>query len=163
MKREEGIIQPNLLNIILADDDKDDCFLFQEALKELRFTVNIINVTNGVQLMQLLSKENQQAYHVLFLDLNMPKKSGFTCLDEIKSTSNFKHLPVIIFSTSQQAESVEYLYKKGADFYIRKPSSFLQLKNVIKQALMLIANKSNVQTSRENFIISSSLELNSPS
>lgn len=105
----------------------------------------------------LLSKENKKTYDVLFLDLNMPQKNGFTCLQEIKGDIDLTQLSVIILSTSYLEDTVDLLYKNGADFYFRKPSSFSELKNVIQQAILLVKNKSVVQSSREKFIISSKL------
>lgn len=157
MKSVDGLRSPNILNIILADDDKDDCFLFEEAISELPLSANITTVRNGVQLLLLLSKENKKTYDVLFLDLNMPQKNGFTCLQEIKGDIDLKQLSVIILSTSYLEDTVDLLYKNGADFYFRKPSSFSELKNVIQQAILLVKNKSVVQSSREKFIISSKL------
>lgn len=160
MKIIEDFTPPDLLNIILADDDKDDCFLFEEALKEWNIPANIATVPNGVQLMHLRCKQDSQAYDVLFLDLNMPQKNGFACLEKIKINIHLKQLSLIIMSTSCLDDNVDLLYENGANFCIRKPSSFMQLKNVIQQAIVLTANKSMLQSLREKFIICSKMELN---
>jgi len=160
MKGIKGLIEPGLLNIILADDDKDDCFLFEEALRELSIPANLTIVPSGVQLIQLLSQQNKPAYNILFLDLNMPQKNGFTCLEEIRADYKLKQLSVIIMSTTNQADSIDLLHTKGANFYICKPSSFLQLKNVIHQAIILSANKNNQPTHGGQFIIGTTMDLN---
>ena len=153
MKKVDGAIPPKLLNIILADDDKDDCMLFGDAMKELPVSANLSIVHNGVQLMKLLAGKRAHPCDVLFLDLNMPLKNGFECLKEIKCNPDLKHVPVIIFSTSYEVGVADVLYKNGADFYIRKPPVFLQLKNAIEQAIALTQKKNIVQTTRENFLI----------
>ena len=88
------------LNILLADDDTDDCIFFENALGELLLSTNLTTVHDGEQLMLLLTKNSTENFDVLFLDLNMPRKNGITCLDEIKHTDKLKSIPVIIFSTS---------------------------------------------------------------
>ena len=140
-------------HILLADDDKDDCLLFKDALEELPLSVHLTTVHDGEQLMQLLSKKNEQLPDILFLDLNMPRKNGFQCLSEIKQNEKLKQLSIIIFSTSFEQDVVDLLYKQGAQHYIRKPNEFSKLKEVIHQTLTLIAQENSSQPTRENFVL----------
>lgn len=142
-----------LINILLADDDEDDCLLFKEALDELPLTTKLTTVNDGNQLMQLLN-HMQVLPHVLFLDLNMPRKNGLECLHEIQINPLFKKLPVIIFSTSFNKDSVAQLYEKGAYYYIRKPGEYYELKNVIYNALKAIEKNNFVKPPKDNFVLS---------
>ena len=139
------------LNILLADDDTDDCIFFKEALEELLLSTHLTTVHDGEQLMQLLTNETNELPHVLFLDLNMPRKNGFECLSEIKLNKKLKQLPVIIFSTSFEQEVVNLLYKNGAQYFIRKPSEFSQFKKIIQQTLTLIAARKYFTTDQRKF------------
>lgn len=141
------------LNILLADDDMDDCSFFEEALKEFLLPTQFTAVHNGEQLMKLLTNDTYQLPHVLFLDLNMPRKNGFECLCEIKLNEKLKHVPVIIFSTSFEQEVVNLLYKNGAQYFIRKPANFLQFTNIIDQALTVIAQGNLLQPVIEEFVL----------
>ena len=141
------------INILLADDDSDDCLLFKEALEELPLSASLTVVNDGEQLMQLLLKENDGLPHVLFLDLNMPRKNGFECLSEIKLHPKLNPLTVIIFSTSFEPDIVNQLYKNGAHYYIRKPVEFCKLKNVIHQALILLSQENTSQPDPEHFVL----------
>jgi CheY-like chemotaxis protein len=144
----------NTRHILLADDDRDDSILFQDILDELPLSTHLTTVYNGEQLMQLLNETEEQLPDVLFLDLNMPRKNGFECLSEIKHSEKLKLLPVIIFSTSYEPEVVSLLYKNGAQYYIRKPNSYSQLKKVIHHALTLTENTGMENPLREKFILS---------
>ena len=62
------------LNLLLADDDTDDCIFFKAALEKLSLSTHLTTVHDGEQLMRLLLKETYELPHVLFLDLNMPRK-----------------------------------------------------------------------------------------
>jgi len=119
------------INLILADDDDDDCDFFKEALDELPLATNLLTVHDGQELMQYLTQEENTLPHVLFLDLNMPRKSGFDCLLEIKQNEKLKQLPVIIFSTSLDAETTNRLQQQGANYCLRKPVEFSQFKEVM--------------------------------
>ena len=151
------------MQLLLADDDKDDCLFFEEALEELRLSTHLTTVHDGEQLMQLLAKKTGQLPHVLFLDLNIPRKNGLECLSEIKLNKKLNRLFVIIFTTSFEQGVVNLLYKNGAQYYIRKPAEFSQLKKVIHQALTMIteslsdlpaAQAGNFkQPSKEHFVL----------
>ncbi len=141
------------LNILLADDDTDDCHFFKEALEELIIPTNLIVVHDGEQLMHLLKNECGELPHILFLDLNMPRKNGLDCLLEIKHSEKLKPLPIIVFSTSFEQEVVNQLYQNGAQYFIRKPPGFLQLKKTIQLALTFVVEGNTSQPARENFVL----------
>ena len=141
------------LNVLLADDDMDDCIFFKEALTELIISTDLTTIHDGEQLMQLLTNKAKELPQILFLDLNMPRKNGFECLSEIRQNKKLKDLPVVIFSTSFEQEVVNLLYKNGAHYFIRKPSVFLQFKEIIIHALLLILDKNVAQPTRENFVL----------
>ena len=127
------------LNILLADDDTDDCIFFKEALEQLPLSTQFTAVIDGEQLMQVLTNETNELPDVLFLDINMPRKSGLECLSEIKRNKRLKDIPVVMFSTSNAWETINMLFKSGANVYIHKPSDFSQLKQVIHHALPIAA------------------------
>lgn len=139
------------LNILLADDDIDDCLFFKDAVEELKLPVQLTTVHDGEELMHhLWSAANLP--HAIFLDLNLPRKSGSECLTEIKNTPTLKQIPVVIFSTSYDPEKANLLYDTGAHYYIRKPSDFEEMKVVLNRAITLLS-KNNLQATRENFYI----------
>tara|TARA_R100001369_G_scaffold92707_1_gene139238 strand:+ start:942 stop:1379 length:438 start_codon:yes stop_codon:yes gene_type:complete len=139
--------------ILLADDDEDDCMFFREALDELSLCATLKTVNNGVELMNFLENNFLNLPQMLFLDLNMPRKSGAECLEEIKQSEKFKHLPVIIYSTSSNIDVMDQLYGKGAQYYIRKPADFSNLKSVISRTIDLILQKNVLPSCREEFEI----------
>ncbi|GAA3749543.1 MULTISPECIES: response regulator [Flavobacterium] len=139
--------------LLLADDDEDDCLFFKEALDEITIGTTLSMVHDGVQLMNYLKTNISNLPDVLFLDLNMPRKNGLECLDEIKNDEELKALPIIIFSTSLDGEIVDKLYQKDASFYIRKPGEFSKLKNVIEKALTIASENNFKQPERANFIL----------
>ena len=148
------------LNILLADDDTDDCIFFKNALKNLAIPASLIAVHDGEQLMHLLINETFELPDILFLDLNMPRKNGFECLTEIKLNKKLEKLPVIVFSTSFEQEMVNMLYKNGAQYFIRKPAEFLQFKKIILQALTLVVQGDILQPNSEHFVLTVESHLN---
>jgi CheY-like chemotaxis protein len=141
------------INILLADDDNDDCILFKDALAELPVSARLTIVQNGEELIEEISKKGNTFPDVLFLDLNMPRKNGFVSLGEIKRRTDLQDLPVIILSTASDAETVKNVFRNAAHYYICKPPDFSQLKKVIYEALLLITQKNNPLPLLEKFMI----------
>jgi CheY-like chemotaxis protein len=142
------------LNILLADDDTDDCIFFKEAVEELAMDTQLTTLDDGEQLKKHLNSKINELPDTLFLDLNMPRKNGCECLSEIKANQRLKLLPVIIFSTSFEQEVVNQLYKNGAQYFIRKPPEFSQFKKIIHQTFLTIIIPQIIsQPVRENFVL----------
>lgn len=141
------------LHLLLADDDIDDCDFFKEALDDIATPTNFTNVNDGVELMDFLSENQGNQPHVIFLDLNMPRKSGLECMEEIKASNTLNHIPIIIYSTSLDRLVVDRLYDMGAYHYIQKPGDFSSLKMVIKKAIALFDTNNVQPRSRDRFLI----------
>lgn len=146
---DEAISQK--INILLADDDTADCLLFKEALNELPLNTNLTTVYNGEQLLEELEKNKLP--DVLFLDLNMPRKNGFVALGQIKRSTQLQNIPVVVFSTASDMESIKKVYRDAAHYYISKPADFIQLKKLIYEALVLITDKNNRIPMLDKFVI----------
>ena len=72
------------INVLLADDDRHDRYIFERAMKEIPLKNHLTMVNEGEQLMNYLINNTLKLPDVLFLDLSMPYKNGFECLIEIK-------------------------------------------------------------------------------
>lgn len=131
------------INLLLADDDKDDCLLFEEILDEIPLDAKLTTISNGAELMFKLNEVGYELPDIVFLDLNMPRKTGFECLSEIKKNEKLKHLPVIIISTSYQKDVIDLLFDAGAHHYIHKSNNFLLLREAIFNSI--------IRTMKSNF------------
>lgn len=126
----------NSLFILIAEDDSDDRFLMQKALEETGKDIKIKFVENGVELIDHLNEtraqENGNYPGFILLDLNMPKMDGREVLKNIKSDSEFKKIPVVVFSTTKNQMEVKRCYDLGANTYIVKPVNFDSLVETIQ-------------------------------
>ena len=123
------------MHILLADDDEDDRAFFSEAITELKMDNKLTLFEDGKGLMDYLLHPDIKLPHILFLDLNMPGKTGLDCLKEIRANSRFKDVSVAIYSTSSSEKDIEDTFIEGANIYIKKPNDFSMLKKVIKEVL----------------------------
>lgn len=128
-------MKPGKSLILLADDDEDDRLFFKDAIDSLKIDTELVTASDGEKLMQYLEDESNDLPHILFLDLNMPCKNGFECLEGIRNNPRLKDMTVAIYSTSSAEEDVENAFVKGANVYIRKPSDFNSLKRVVSEVM----------------------------
>jgi CheY-like chemotaxis protein len=122
-------------NIFLAEDDEDDVVIFIEILSDIAKDINVTVAVNGNELINLL-KKSEILPEVIFLDVNMPLKNGFQCLQEIKASEEWKGIKTIVYSTSAQPQQIEKAYQYGADLYIQKSTSYTDFKQYIKNCLI---------------------------
>lgn len=122
--------------LFLSEDDDDDIEFFSDIILEISPASKISVTKNGKELMSLLENEKQLP-DFIFLDLNMPKKTGFECLQEIKSNEKWKAIKVVILSTSSDKEQINEVYKMGADLYLQKATSYITFKNKLSKCLQM--------------------------
>ena len=133
---EHDIISGTPIEILLVEDNPGDVRLTLEALKESKVHNNISVVTDGVEALAFLRREdkfsNSPCPDIVLLDLNLPKKTGIEVLTEIKNDDELKHIPVVILTTSKDEEDILKTYTQHANAYVTKPVDFDKFLHVVK-------------------------------
>ncbi len=139
------------LTILLAEDDVDDCEFFKKTLAEIPVLTQLTMVHDGEELMEYLYKNADHLPDVLFLDLSMPRKTGFECLSEIRGNSKLSDLLVFVFTISYprnkdfEIEIKTTLNKMGAQEYITKNYNFEEFKQTIHTAINSVIEKNSAK------------------
>lgn len=120
--------------LMIVDDDKDDRFFFQLAVKELGKNYECTMAENGLDAIEKLQKMERLPDYI-FLDLNMPLMNGKECLEELKKNEKLRNIPVIMYSTSDFKGDIDTTQKMGAAYYLPKPSNVLDLPHEITEAI----------------------------
>lgn len=137
------------LTIFYTDDDQDDLDFFSEVVEDMGKNLNLVTQNNGQKLINDLENPPPNP-HVVFLDLNMPGINGFQVLEKLRATEEFKTLPIIIFSTSNDESVIARSRDLGASFYVNKPSNYDVLKKSIEHTLNI--NWNSFVPTKENFV-----------
>jgi two-component system, chemotaxis family, response regulator Rcp1 len=124
------------IEILLIEDSPSDADLAREALGQGKILNNLHFVEDGVEAIDFLRRRGLYVAaprpDLILLDLNLPKKSGVEVLEEIKTDTNLKLIPVVILTTSAAQEDILKSYSLHANCYITKPVDFVQFTRVVK-------------------------------
>jgi CheY-like chemotaxis protein len=133
-------VTPVLIEILLVEDNPGDVRLTREALRDAKVRNNVSVAADGVEAMAFLRKQGAHAQaprpDLIFLDLNLPRKSGREVLEEIKGDEALQHIPVVILTTSQAERDILESYRLRANAYVTKPvdlEQFLKVVGAIEQ------------------------------
>jgi two-component system, chemotaxis family, response regulator Rcp1 len=131
-------LQPDQpLSVLLVEDDPGDVMIAQEALAAGRLSTDLHVVTDGVEALSYLRKQNGYADaakpDLILLDLNLPRKSGHEVLAEVKQDPDLRRIPVVVLTTSQAEEDIAKSYDLHASVHVSKPVDFDQFTEVVRQ------------------------------
>jgi len=123
------------VHILLVEDNEGDIILITEALEDGKIKNTISIARNGWDAMQYLERkpgyEDAKMPDLIILDINLPKLNGHEVLIKIKTNEHFKHIPVIILTTSSSETDIYKAYKNHVNCYITKPVDVKNFINVI--------------------------------
>ena len=137
--------KPDFCRIVIVEDDPDDRFITQQAFQDLNFSGKLLIFQDTDELLSYLqSNINKDCKpdlpELIILDLNMPKKDGIQTLRELKESSSFNNIPIIILSTSNSNDDLIKCLDLGAHKYITKPSSYKNLVNTVESLITKYCN-----------------------
>lgn len=112
------------MKCFLIDDDEDDRDIFISALNRINPSFTCATAIHGEDALSILKDKPEFVPDVIFLDLNMPRMDGRTCLKELKKKPLLSDIPIIIFTTSSHHKDVNDTFILGASHYLVKPTSF---------------------------------------
>lgn len=121
-------------NLLLIDDDADDQEIFLSALAFIDDSIRCTLAVNGQEGLQQLSAA-ESLPDLIFLDLNMPVMNGIQFLQELKNSARMKHIPVVIYSTASDQQTIRQAIEMGAFQFYTKPEKFSELVSLLHNLL----------------------------
>ncbi|MEO7529845.1 MAG: response regulator [Sediminibacterium sp.] len=122
--------------ILLADDDADDSQMLEEAITAISPVAKVKVFSDGRQVVRFLDDPaNQDLPCTIVLDYNMPYLTGLQVLEKIRDYPLYKHIPKLIWSTSDYSEYRDACLGKGATAYMVKPRTEKDLTLLAKKII----------------------------
>lgn len=123
------------VEVLIVDDSNSDTRIIEETFKRGKLHINIHTAKDGIYATEYLekSKKGEEVRpDLVLLDLNMPRKDGREFLEEIKSSKDFKNIPIVIMTISKTQEDILKSYNLHANAYVVKPISLNEFMIAIK-------------------------------
>src|SRR5688572_24050638 len=100
------------MRVLQIDNDLDDLEIFGEAVKLFDSDIEYSGVETLEDALALLDTDPAAVPDVIFLDINMPRHSGFDCYAVLKKDSRFIHTRFVFLSTTINEKDIP----PGCDF-----------------------------------------------
>ncbi len=121
------------MSILNIDDDENDILLLRSALKGVGYDGEVAFASDGQEAIEYLDRvADPETLDLILLDLKMPRRNGFECLQWLRSREEFRKLPVAIFTTSSHPDEVRKAYDLGADLFLVKPLTYDELLEIAR-------------------------------
>jgi DNA-binding response OmpR family regulator len=129
--------------IVIVEDNYHDLEIIKDALHELKINKKVCILRDGVEATKYffnsaggLNFNINTLPKLILLDLKLPKINGLEVLKALKMNEGTKSLPVVIFTSSNEARDRISSYNLGANSYLVKPLDadeyFAYIRDVIK-------------------------------
>jgi CheY-like chemotaxis protein len=127
----------NRLFLLLVEDNEGDILLTEEAFEERNLVQEIAVARDGEEAINFLKNAItiDKLPNLILLDVNLPKVNGHEVLAFIKTADEFKHIPVLMLTTSSAPSDILKAYQNYVNGYITKPvdtDAFLSIVNDIE-------------------------------
>jgi len=119
--------------VIFADDDADDLELITGFFKQFNREISVLEFKDGKEVLKFLDDFalNANAPMLIILDINMPRMNGKETLMAIRQHPNYQHIPVMLYSTSNDSRDKLFCQKFNAS-WVNKPSDVEGVKQIAR-------------------------------
>ena len=118
----------NTAEILIVEDNRHDVAMIREAFSEQNIKEKICVLGNGAEALDYffspegcLQKTDFSCPKFILLDLKLPKVSGLEVLKRLKSDERTRSIPIVVFTSSNEAKDRSECYRSGVNSYIVKP------------------------------------------
>lgn len=140
---------PKTFNVLIVDDDEDDQLLIRAAFQTDSSQYNLHFACDGTDVLENIESPRFLP-DLILLDLNMPRINGFEVLKHLKNSPLYRHVPVIMLTTSDHQTDIDLAYELGANSFITKPINHQALIDFAEQIRLYRFSLAKSPTRRTN-------------
>ena len=131
---------PHRRTVLVVEDDANDALLMRLAFERAGLGGRFQRVSDATEAMRYLAGTDcyaDRAAHpfpvLLVVDLKLPGISGWELLTWVRADPRFKHLPVVLNSSSRASKEVQRTVELGASKFLTKTPGFKELVDLVKE------------------------------
>ena len=124
------------MSILIIDDTAMHRLALAEILQDEGYT-DILMAGSAEEAYQTLGRDTPAGIDLILTDLHMPDVDGIAACSHIKSMPDWEDIPVIMVTSSDEAEDLNLAFAAGAMDYLTKPPNEVELRARIRSALKL--------------------------
>jgi len=125
--------------VVMIEDDEGHARLIERNVRRAGISNEIVPFTNGADALDFLlgadgsGEDNRYSSFLILLDLNLPDMTGIDILRRVKENKYLKCAPVVVLTTTDDAQEIKRCYELGCNVYITKPVNYESFANAIRQ------------------------------
>lgn len=137
-------------DVVIAEDDHDDYEILNDVIQNLPLKVIVTRAENGDFLMKLIHEKTPD---IIFLDIVMPCRDGKACIQEIRSDRKFDNVPIIVYTSLKDLDTIEFCFRSGSNLYVHKPNTYSEIVDVVRKIFALNWKKAHYFPVRSEYVL----------
>lgn len=126
------------VRIVMIEDDEGHARLIERNIRRAGVNNEIVPFTSGTEAVKFLFTQGNGGSQdgealLILLDLNLPDMTGIDILKRVKEDPKLKYAPVVVLTTTDDAQEIKRCYELGCNVYITKPVNYDSFANAIRQ------------------------------
>lgn len=124
--------------IMLVEDDEGHAILIKDSLRSAHIINEMYHVKDGEEALDFLYRRGKYLSQdlpkpgLILLDIKLPKLDGYAVLQQLKQNEQFKNIPVIMLTSTEDQMEINRSYDLGANGYVIKPVDYQAFQERIK-------------------------------
>ncbi len=120
------------ISILLVEDDEADAYLIERALRNNARVSDIIRAHDGEEALQLMTDTDIRP-DLALIDLQMPRRDGFSLLLELKKLD--AELVPVVLTSSRGGADAHRSFHRGARMFVSKPKEPQRLQAILNEVI----------------------------
>ena len=130
-----------MLDILYIEDNADEADIFRRAITRQTSPPTFTILTSGSEGIDYLLRQgvyqgqDPTMPRLVLIDLNLPGRSGFEVIQQVRATNRTHYLPMVVYSSSDNPKDMRRAYELGANAYLVKPGSYHEVSDMMRRAV----------------------------
>lgn len=124
-------------SVLVVDDHEPTAQIIATVLEEICTSLSLHIVENGKKCLEVLQSKPEPRLQpdLVLLDLEMPVMCGMTVLETREGDATLSGIPIIVFSGTDDQDTIDECYEKGANAFITKPDDLDEYSTVLQDTI----------------------------